>query len=110
MDSIGQGSDGLGGGTDGGVTSKAHTRGASMPETPSTMLDLGTALPSFSLPDFNGKTVSDADFKGGKALLVAFICKHCPFVRHIRPEFAKFVREYEAKGLKVVAVMSNSIQ
>ena len=81
-----------------------------MPETPSTMLDLGTPLPSFSLPDFNGKTVSDADVKGGKALLVAFICKHCPFVKHIRGEFARYAKEYEAKGLKVVAIASNSIQ
>jgi len=78
-----------------------------MPETPSTMLDLGTSLPSFSLPDFNGRIVSDADFTGSKALLVAFICKHCPFARHIRQEFARFAREYEAKGLKVVAIASN---
>ena len=78
-----------------------------MPETPSTMLDLGTSLPSFSLPDFDGRVVSDADFKGSQALLVAFICKHCPFVRHIRQEFARFAREYEAKGLKVVAIASN---
>lgn len=81
-----------------------------MPETPSTMLELGTPLPSFSLSDFNGKTVSDADFKGSKALLVAFICKHCPFVKHIRSEFARFAKEYESKGLKVVAIMSNSIE
>ena len=81
-----------------------------MPETPSTMLELGTTLPSFSLPDFDGKIVSDADFKGSKALLVAFICKHCPFVRHIRSEFARFAKEYEAKGLKVVAIMSNSVE
>ena len=81
-----------------------------MPETPSTMLDLGTPLPSFSLPDFNGKVVSDADVKGSKALLVAFICEHCPFVRHVRSEFARFAKEYEAKGLKVVAIMSNSIE
>jgi peroxiredoxin len=81
-----------------------------MPETPSTMLDLGTPLPSFSLPDFNGKVVSDADFKGSKALLIAFICEHCPFVRHVRSEFARFAKEYDAKGLKVVAIMSNSIE
>lgn len=81
-----------------------------MPETPSTMLDLGTPLPSFSLPDFNGTVVSDADFKGSKALLVAFICEHCPFVRHVRSEFARFAKEYDAKGLKVVAIMSNSIE
>ena len=80
-----------------------------MPETPSTMLDLGTPLPRFSLPDFNGKTVTDADIKGSKALLVAFICKHCPFVKHIRSEFARFAKEYEARGLEVVAIASNSI-
>jgi peroxiredoxin len=78
-----------------------------MPETPSTMLDLGTTLPSFSLPDFNGRTVSDADFNGSKALLVAFICKHCPFVRHIRQEFSRFAKEYQAKGLGIVAIASN---
>jgi peroxiredoxin len=78
-----------------------------MPETPSTMLDLGTATPSFSLPDFNGRIVSDADFKGSKALLVAFICKHCPFVRHIRQEFSRFAKEYQAKGLGIVAIASN---
>ena len=81
-----------------------------MPETPSTMLDLGTTLPSFSLPDYDGHIVSDADFKGSKALLVAFICKHCPFVKHIRSEFARFAKEYDAKGLKVVAIMSNSVE
>jgi peroxiredoxin len=78
-----------------------------MPETPSTMLDLGTTLPAFSLPDFNGQTVSDADFTGSKALLVAFICKHCPFVRHIRQEFSRFAKEYQAKGLGIVAIASN---
>src|SRR4051812_18280426 len=82
-----------------------------MPETPSTMLDLGTAMPAFSLPDFNGKPVSDADVaNGAKAVLVAFICNHCPFVRHIRGEFNKFTKEYAAKGLKVVAIASNSVQ
>jgi thiol-disulfide isomerase/thioredoxin len=51
--------------------------------------------------------MSDADFTGSKGLLVAFICKHCPFVKHIRAEFARFAKEYEAKGLKVVAIASN---
>jgi peroxiredoxin len=81
-----------------------------MPETPSTMLDLGTTLPSFALPDFNGRTVSDAEFKGARGLLVAFICKHCPFVKHIRQEFTRFTKEYEAKGLKVVAIASNDVK
>ena len=78
-----------------------------MPETPSTMVDVGTPLPAFSLPDFNGRMVSDADFKGSQPLLVAFICNHCPFVRHIRQEFARFVKEYQARGLQVVAIASN---
>lgn len=81
-----------------------------MPETPSTMLDLGTTLPSFALPDFNGRTVSDPEFKGAQGLLVAFICNHCPFVRHIRGEFARFAKEYQAKGLKVVAIASNDVK
>jgi peroxiredoxin len=81
-----------------------------MPEVPSTMLDLGTTLPSFTLPDFNGRTVSDADFKGARGLLVAFICKHCPFVKHIRQEFTRFTKEYEARGLKIVAIASNDVK
>jgi peroxiredoxin len=81
-----------------------------MPEVPSTMLDLGTTLPSFALPDFNGRTVSDAEFKGARGLLVAFICKHCPFVKHIRQEFTRFTKEYEARGLKVVAIASNDVK
>ncbi len=81
-----------------------------MPHVPSVMLDLGTTLPSFSLPDLNGRTVSDADFKGAQGLLVAFICKHCPFVQHIRPEFARFAKEYAAKGLEIVAIASNDVK
>ena len=81
-----------------------------MPEVASTMLDLGTTLQSFTLPDFNGRTVSDADFKGAKGLLVAFICKHCPFVKHIRQEFTRFTKEYDARGLKVVAIASNDVK
>ena len=81
-----------------------------MPETHSTMIDVGTPLPSFALPDFDGKTVTDADFAGSKALLVAFICNHCPFVRHIRQEFSRVMKEYQAKGLRVVAIASNDTQ
>lgn len=78
-----------------------------MPETPSQMLELGTALPAFSLPDLNGRTVTEKDVAGAKAVVVAFICNHCPFVRHIRQEFSRFAKEYEARGLKVVAIASN---
>lgn len=71
------------------------------------MLALGTPLPSFSLPDVDGKTVSPEQFAQAPALLVAFICPHCPFVRHIRMAFGEFAREYQAKGLAIIAINSN---
>ena len=56
----------------------------------STMLALGTAAPDFSLPDVtDGRIVSLADFAGQKALLVMFLCAHCPYVVHVRPELAR---------------------
>lgn len=78
-----------------------------MVKTASTMLPLGTAAPDFSLPNVDGRVVSLKDFKGSKGLVVAFICNHCPFVVHIRPEFAKFAREYQAKGIAIVAINPN---
>jgi thiol-disulfide isomerase/thioredoxin len=78
-----------------------------MTATPSMMLALGTPLPSFVLPDFDGRPVSSADFDRAPALLVAFICHHCPFVRHIRSEFARFANEYQVGGLAIVAINSN---
>lgn len=80
-----------------------------MSATPSTMLDLGTMLPPFRLPDLDGKMVSNSDYAGSPALLVAFICNHCPYVRHIRNELARFAREYQPRGLAVVAVSSNDV-
>jgi peroxiredoxin len=74
------------------------------------MLTLGTTLPGFALPDFDGVIVSPDDFRESPALLVAFICHHCPFVRHIRHGFAAFVREYQARGLAVVAINSNDVE
>ena len=78
-----------------------------MARTPSTMTDLGTQAPAFKLPDPSGKVYSLGDFKDSPALLVAFICNHCPFVKHIQKEFAAFAREYQKKGLAVVAVNAN---
>lgn len=78
--------------------------------TPSTMLPLGTRLPSFSLPDFSGRIVSTDDFHDAAALLVVFICGHCPFVTHIRKGFAAFAREYQQRGLAILAVNSNDIE
>ena len=76
----------------------------------STMLALGTAAPDFSLPDFNGQVYQLSDFTQAKGLVIAFICSHCPFVKHVRQQFAEFAREYQAKGLAVVAVNANDIQ
>jgi len=81
-----------------------------MARTPSTMLELGTPAPEFSLPDFDGRVHSLADFADAPALLVAFICNHCPFVRHLRDEFAAVAREYQPRGLAVVAVNSNDVE
>ncbi len=81
-----------------------------MAETPSTMLPLGTVAPDFCLPDTNGKMVALRDFKDAPALLVMFICNHCPFVKHIRRALADFAREYRAKGLAIVAINSNDIE
>ena len=75
--------------------------------TPSTMLELGTRLPAFRLPDLDGKWISSGQFDQAPALLVVFICPHCPVVRHIRKEFARFASEYQKNGLAVVAVNTN---
>jgi peroxiredoxin len=76
----------------------------------STMLALGTSAPDFTLPDYTGRSWTLADVAAGKPLVVAFICNHCPFVRHIRAGFAHFARESAARGLAVVAIASNDIE
>jgi peroxiredoxin len=66
-----------------------------MVKTLSTMLDLGTSAPDFILPDVvSGQTISSDTFSGNKALLVMFICRHCPFVKHIQQEIALIGRDY----------------
>jgi len=75
--------------------------------TASTMLPLGTPAPDFRMPDPGGRTVSRDDFQRAPALLVAFICNHCPYVQHIRRGLAAFAREYQAKGLAIVGINSN---
>jgi peroxiredoxin len=76
------------------------------------MLPLGTSAPNFNLPDPSGKLVSldDDDFKNAPALLVAFLCNHCPFVKHIQKQFAALAREYQARGVAVVAINSNDVE
>ncbi len=77
--------------------------------TPSTMLPLGTRAPEFSLPDTNGKTVSLSNFADAPALLVIFMCNHCPFVKHVADEIAKLASEYQERGVAVVAISSNDV-
>ncbi len=78
-----------------------------MARTPSTLVPLGTPAPDFALPDPSGKVWRRDDFANREALLVMFICNHCPFVIHIRPGLAQFAREYQAKGLAIVAINAN---
>ena len=78
--------------------------------TPSNMLPLGTQAPDFSLPDTRGRQVSLASFADRPLLLVAFICNHCPFVKHIRKQFAALGNEYQDKGVGVVAINANDTE
>ena len=80
-----------------------------MAQTLSTMPELGMNAPEFSLPDVNGETVSLRDFQSAPALLVMFICNHCPFVKHVRQELARLGADYQKKGAAVVAINSNDV-
>lgn len=82
-----------------------------MARTPSTMVPLGTPAPGFTLPDtVSGKDMSWNDVKGEKGTLVAFICNHCPFVKHVNPELVRLSKEYGPKGIKLVAISSNDAE
>ncbi|MHC4415801.1 MAG: thioredoxin family protein [Planctomycetota bacterium] len=81
-----------------------------MVETLSTMIPLGTPAPAFSLPDTAGKTVALSDFRDAPALLVAFLCNHCPFVKHIAAGVAELAREYQVKGVAVVGINANDVE
>ena len=78
-----------------------------MVRTVSTMSALGTPAPDFSLPNVDGRVVSLGDFAGAPALLVMFICNHCPYVKHVAPALAQLCRGYQARGVAVVAINSN---
>ena len=75
--------------------------------TASKMLSLGTSAPDFNLPDIKGDMVSLGDFKEAPALLVIFMCNHCPFVKHILSVLVELIQEYQAKGVSVVGINSN---
>lgn len=75
---------------------------------PSTMLALGTEAPDFELPDVvTGRTVSIRDFDAKRALLVMFICRHCPYVKHVRTELARLGRDFAESELAIVAISAN---
>ena len=80
-----------------------------MVATASQMLALGTKAEVFSLPDTKGNMVSLDDFKEAPALLVTFMCNHCPFVKHVLSDFVGLVKEYQAKGVAVVGINSNDV-
>lgn len=77
--------------------------------TPSTMLPLGTPAPDFQLPDTTGRLVSLADFRGKPALLVMFLCNHCPYVIHIRGALAALARDYLPRGLGMAGISANDV-
>lgn len=75
----------------------------------STMLPLGTPAPSIELPSLDGATVSLDDFSEADALLVMFICNHCPYVRHVEKELSSLISEYQERGLAAVGICSNDV-
>ncbi len=77
--------------------------------TPSTMLPLGTTAPDFRLPDTNGKTVALKDFKDKTALLVIFMCNHCPYVKHIRAGLVQLAKDYLPRNVAIVGINSNDV-
>ena len=81
-----------------------------MVKTASTMLPLGTQAPNFSLVNVDGRTVSAKDFQDASAMLVIFMCNHCPFVIHVAEELANLANEYQQKGVAVVGISSNDVE
>jgi peroxiredoxin len=74
------------------------------------MLPLGTKASDFNLPDTKGKSVLLSNYKEAEALLVIFMCNHCPFVKHVIDELVKLIKQYQQKGVAVVGINSNDIE
>ena len=81
-----------------------------MVKTASTMLPLGKPAPNFSLPNTEGKTVSLGDFADAPALLVIFMCNHCPYVKHVAAALARLAKEYQDRGVAVVGINANDVR
>jgi peroxiredoxin len=74
------------------------------------MLTLGTPAPDFALPNpSTGKRVSRNDFSAAPALLVMFLCNHCPYVKHVQKDLARIVKEYQERGLAAVGISANDV-
>lgn len=80
-----------------------------MVRTPSTMMPLGTAAPDFRLMNVDGRETSLDDFKDAKALVVVFMCNHCPFVIHVADELAAIARDYASQSVAFVGISSNDV-
>ncbi len=75
------------------------------------MASLGTPAPAFRLPDVaTGESLSLESFAGAKALLVAFICRHCPYVVHVKAELARLARDYHGRGVAFVGISANDAE
>ena len=82
-----------------------------MAQTASTMLELGTIAPDFTLTDVvSGRMIRRDDFRGKKGLLVMFICAHCPFVKHIEKELGKLGQDYAPQNIGIVAISANDAE
>lgn len=81
-----------------------------MSQTPSIMVELGTAAPHFKLPDtVTGKELDLEELKSDKATVIMFICNHCPYVKHVNDELVKLANDYMPKGISFVAISSNDV-
>jgi len=77
----------------------------------STMLELGTKAPKFSLRDtVTGEDMKLKDFRGNKALVVMFISNHCPYVKNIKEGLVEYAKDYMPKGVGIVAISSNDVE
>ena len=80
-------------------------------EMNSAMVRIGTPAPGFTLPRADGSgDVSFGDYSSAPALLVAFLCVHCPYVKNMEVEFGEFAHEYETRGLVVLGISSNDVE
>jgi peroxiredoxin len=81
-----------------------------MVATNSTMLPIGSKAPAFRLPDVDGKVVALSDFPDARAVVIFFMCNHCPYVKHLRGGLAQLARDYLPKGVTILGINSNDVE